>query len=220
MEEHTNTGVSAEAAVQSDGSQQQSMQQTEEQLVPLSALQAERRERQQLQENVKLMQDHMALLQANNNQKTQEKPSEFSGMSDNDVLTVGEAKKFMQTFTRQQELEVAELKMSQSVKDYDEVVRNYLPEVLKADPDLKDVILNAPNPYKAAYHLAKRSDSYLKAKSNESRSPEAKQAVQNLSRPGNLSSVGSTSASSQASGYKQMSDKEFKALADRNRGFY
>lgn len=219
MEEHTNTGVSAEAAVQSDGSQQQSMQQPEEQLVPLTALQAERRERQQLQENMKLMQDHMALLQANN-QKTQEKPSEFSGMSDNDVLTVGEAKKFMQTFTRQQELEVAELKMSQSVKDYDEVVRNYLPEVLKADPDLKDVILNAPNPYKAAYHLAKRSDSYLKAKSNESRSPEAKQAVQNLSRPGNLSSVGSTSASSQASGYKQMSDKEFKALADRNRGFY
>lgn len=219
MEEHNNTGVSAEAAVQSDGSQQQSMQQPEEQLVPLTALQAERRERQQLQENMKLMQDHMALLQANN-QKPQEKPSEFSGMSDNDVLTVGEAKKFMQTFTRQQELEVAELKMSQSVKDYDEVVRNYLPEVLKADPDLKDVILNAPNPYKAAYHLAKRSDSYLKAKSNESRSPEAKQAVQNLSRPGNLSSVGSTSASSQASGYKQMSDKEFKALADRNRGFY
>lgn len=219
MEEHNNTGVSAEAAVQSDGSQQQSMQQPEEQLVPLTALQAERRERQQLQENMKLMQDHMALLQANN-QKPQEKPSEFSGLSDNDVLTVGEAKKFMQTFTRQQELEVAELKMSQSVKDYDEVVRNYLPEVLKADPDLKDVILNAPNPYKAAYHLAKRSDSYLKAKSNESRSPEAKQAVQNLSRPGNLSSVGSTSASSQASGYKQMSDKEFKALADRNRGFY
>jgi len=219
MEEHTNTGVIAEAAVQSDGSQQQSMEQTQEQVVPLSALQAERRERQQLQENVKLMQDHMALLQANN-QKTQDKPSEFSGMSDNDVLTVGEAKKFMQQFTRQQELAVEELRMSQSNKDYDEVVRTYLPEVLKQDPDLKDVIMNAPNPYKAAYHLAKRSDSYLKHKSNESRSPEAKQAVQNLNRPGNLSSVGSTSASSQASGFKTMSDKDFKALADKNRGYY
>jgi len=219
MEEHTNSGVIAEAAVQSDGSQHQSMEQTQEQVVPLSALQAERRERQQLQENMKLMQDHMALLQANN-QKSQDKPNDFSGLSDNDVLTVGEAKKFMSDFARKQELSVEELRMSQTHKDYDEVVRTYLPEVLKTDPDLKDVIMNAPNPYKAAYHLAKRSDSYLKHKSTESRSPEAKQAVQNLHRPGNLSSVGSTSASSQASGFKNMSDKDFKALADKNRGFY
>lgn len=219
MHEHTNTGVIADAADQSDTVQQQSMQQVEEQQVPLSALQAERRERQQLQENVKLMQDHMALLQANN-LKAQEKQSEFTGLSDNDVLTVGEAKKFMQNFTRQQELAVEELRMSQTNKDYDEVVRTYLPEVLKNDPDLKDVIMNAPNPYKAAYHLAKRSDSYLKHKSNESRSPEAKQVAQNLSRPGNLSSVGSTSASSNASGFKSMSDKEFKAIADKNRGYF
>lgn len=218
MDEHTNTGVIAEAAVQSDTVQQQSMQQSEEQQVPLSALQAERRERQQLQENMKLMQDHMSLLQANNQKK--EEKSEFNGMSDNDVLTVGEAKKFMQSFTRQQELAVEELRMSQSNKDYDEVVRKYLPEVLKTDPDLKDVIMSAPNPYKVAYHLAKRSDSYLKDKSTESRSPEAKQASHNLNRPGNLSSVGSTSASSQASGYKNMSEKDFKALAAKNRGFY
>jgi len=220
MEEHTNTGVIAEAAVQSDGSQQQSMEQTQEQVVPLSALQAERRERQQLQENVKLMQDHMALLQANNNQKTQDKPNEFNGLSDNDVLTVGEAKKFMSQFTRQQELAVEELRMSQANKDYDEVVRKYLPEVLKTDPELKDMIMSAPNPYKAAYHLAKRSDGYLRERSNENRSPEAKQAVQNLNRAGNLSSVGSTAASSQASGFKNMSDKDFKALADKNRGYF
>ena len=220
MEEHTNTGVIAEAAVQSDTGANQSVQHAEEQLVPLAALQAERRERQQLQDNVKLMQDHMALLQANNNQKSQEKQSEFSGMSDNDVLTVGEAKKFMSQFTRQQELAVEELRMSQTNKDYDEVVRKYLPEVLKTDPDLKDMIMNAPNPYKAAYHLAKRSDGYLRERSNESRSPEAKQAVSNLNRPGNLSSVGSTSASTQASSFKSMSDKDFKALADKNRGYF
>ncbi len=218
MDEHTNTGVIAEAAVQSDTVQQQSGQQTEEQQVPLSALQAERRERQQLQENLKLMQDHMSLLQANN-QKVQEPPSEFSGMSDNDVLTVGEAKKFMQQFTRQQELAVEELKMSQSHKDYDEVVRKYLPEVLKQDPELKDVIMNAPNPYKAAYHLAKRSDSYLKEQSTQTRSPEAKQAVQNLNRPGNLSAMGSTASSSQATIWKNMSDKEFAEHANRNRGY-
>lgn len=220
MDEHTNTGVIAEAAVQSDTVQEQSVQQHEEQQVPLSALQAERRERQQLQENMKLMQDHMALLQANNQNKAKDKESEFNGLTDNDVLTVGEAKKFMQDFSRKQELAVEELRMSQANHDYDEVVRKYLPEVLKTDPDLKDVIMNAPNPYKIAYHLAKRSDSYLKDQSNSSRSPEAKQAVQNLNRPGNLSSVGSTSASSQASQYKNMSDKDFKALVNKNRGFF
>lgn len=219
MDEHTNTGVIAEAAVQSDTVQNQSMEQTQEQVVPLSALQAERRERQQLQENMKLMQDHMALLQANNQIKAESK-DEFSGLADNDVLTVGEAKKFMQDFSRQQKLAVEELRMSQSNKDYDEVVRKYLPEVLKQDPDLKDVIMSAPNPYKVAYHLAKRSDSYLREQGNQSRSPEAKQAVQNLSSPGNLSSVGSTSASSQASTYKNMSDKDFKALVNKNRSFY
>jgi hypothetical protein len=218
MEENTNTGVIAEAAVQSDTVQEQSRHESEEQVVPLSALQAERRERQQLQENLKLMQDHMSLLQANN-QKTQQSQDDFNGLSDNDVLTVGEAKKFMQQFSRQQELQVEELKMAQTHKDYDEVVRKYLPEVLKTDPDLRDVITNAPNPYKAAYYLAKRSDSYLQEQRKQSRSPEAKQAVQNLNRAGNLSSTGSTASSSAASIYKNMSDKEFAELAYRNRGY-
>lgn len=217
MEEETNTGVIAEAAVQSDTGQEQSNSHSEEQVVPLSALQAERRERQQLQENMKLMQDHMALLQAN--QKQHEQKDEFSDRSDNDVLTVGEAKKYIEQLSRQQKMEVEELRMSQTHKDYDEVVRKYLPEVLKEEPDLKDVIMNAPNPYKTAYHLAKRSDAYLKAKSTQNRSPEAKQAVQNLNRAGNLSSVGSTASSSQASLYKNMSDKEFAELANRNRGY-
>ena len=62
--ELTNPGVYSEAAAQGVESQldQQGYQQeapVQEQHVPLSALQAERRERQQLQENLKLMQDHI-----------------------------------------------------------------------------------------------------------------------------------------------------------------
>jgi len=218
MEENTNTGVIAEAAVQTDQTQQQSMH-GEGQLVPLSALQAERRERQQLQENLKLMQDHIALVQATN-QQAQAKPNEFDALSDNDVLTVGEARKFMHQFSKQQELAVEELKMAQTHSDYNEVVKKYLPEVLKTDPDLKDMIMNAPNPYKAAYHLAKRSDSYLLEQRNKARSPEANQAVQNLQRAGNLSSTGAPATSSAASVYKNMSDAEFKTIVDKNRGYY
>ena len=64
--DENNQGVIAEAAAQPDLSIPQPVQQSQqEQLVPVSALQAERRERQQLQENLKLLQDHVSLLQAN-----------------------------------------------------------------------------------------------------------------------------------------------------------
>ncbi len=218
MDDVTQSGVVAEAAVQSDLTSSQPVQQAEgEQLVPLTALQAERRERQQLQENLKLMQDHMSLLQANT-QKPQAKQGDFEGRLDDDVLTVGEAKKFIQQFSKQQELAVEELKISQQHPDYNDVVRKYLPDVLKTDPELKDMIMSAPNPYKAAYHLAKRSDGYLQDQRQKTRSPEAQQAVQNLNRAGNLSAMGGAVSSSTAAPYKAMSDSDFMALANRNRG--
>lgn len=216
MDNVTQSGVLTEAAVQSDQANLQPVHQAEqEQVVPLAALQAERRERQQLQENLKIMQDHMSLLQANN-QKPQAK-QEFDGLSDNDVLTVGEAKKFINQFSKQQELAVEELKIAQQHPDYNDVVRKYLPDVLKTDPDLKDMIMNAPNPYKAAYHLAKRSDGYLQEQRQKTRSPEAQQAVQNLNKPGNLSAMGGVVGSQVGGQYKSMSDSEFLALANKNR---
>ncbi|CAB4166733.1 hypothetical protein UFOVP844_48 [uncultured Caudovirales phage] len=211
-------GVIAEAAVQPDLSVPQPVPQSQqEQLVPVSALQAERRERQQLQENLKLLQDHVSLLQAN---QAQVKPQEeFQNLSDNDVLTVGEAKKFIQNFSKQQNMAVEELKMSQNYPDYNEVVRKYIPEVLKNDPDLKDVIMNAPNPYRAAYYIAKRSDAYLQDKSAQARSPQAQQAIQNLQKPGNLAAVGQGVTGTAGMSYKQMSDKDFAELANKNMGY-
>lgn len=218
MSEEISTGEIAEAAVQSENDVTTSVGQVEDaQQVPLSALQAERQQRQQLQENLKVMQDHMALLQANNEAPKKESET-FDGLTDNDVLTVGEAKKFMKSFSKDQTLALEELKMSQQHSDYNEVVRNFLPEVLKNDPDLKDMIVNAPNPYKAAYYVAKRSDGYLKKKRHSSRSPEAREAVENLQRPGNLSSVGTGVSGSASKSYKSMSDGDFRKLINKNLG--
>lgn len=213
------TGVNVEAAAQPDLSVQQPVQEApQEQFVPLSALQAERRERQQLQENVKMMQDHLALLQANQVQQTKKK-DEFENLQDNDVLTVGEAKKFVQSLQREQQMAVEELKMSTQHPDYNEVVRKYLPEVLKSDPELVDMIKNAPNPYKAAYFIAKRSDNYLQDQRTQTRSPEAQKATQNLQRAGNLSSAGNGVSGSAAGNYKAMSDGDFQKLVNKNLGY-
>ncbi len=217
MDDLIQTGALAEAAAQTDYTHSQPEQEaSQEQMVPVTALQAERRERQQLQENLKIMQDHIALMSANKPTKQQD---EFENLNDQDVLTVGEAKKFMSNFSRQQQMAVEELKISQQHPDYNEVVRKYLPHVLKDDPDLKDVIMNAPNPYKAAYYLAKRSDTYLQEQRNTIRSPEAQKAAANMQRPGNLSSVGQAVPSSQSSGWKQMSDKDFMNAVNRNLGY-
>lgn len=218
MDDQLQTGALAEAAAQPDLNVSQPVQEAQgEQMVPVTALQAERRERQQLQENIKILQDHLALMQANQAKKPE--PEGLDSLRDDDVLTVGEAKKFIGTFQRQQQMAVEELKIAQQYPDYSDVVRKYLPNVLKDDPDLKDVIMNAPNPYKAAYYLAKRSDSYLQEQRNTQRSPEAKQAAANLQRPGNLSAVGQSIPASQASNWKQMSDADFMKYANRNLGY-
>jgi hypothetical protein len=220
MDELSQTGVFAEAAAQPDLTQSQPVQQDQpEPMVPVAALQAERRERQQLQENLKLLQDHVALMQANQAKQPAQSQDEFSGLNDHDVLTVGEAKKFISSFQRQQQMAVEELKIAQQHPDYSEVVRKYLPHVLKDDPDLKDVIMSAPNPYKAAYYLAKRSDAYLQEQRNTQRSPEAKQAAANMHRPGNLSSVGQSVPASQSSPWKQMSDADFMKTVNKNMGY-
>lgn len=217
MDEPNQTGALAEAAVQPDTAIQQSgVLQQQEQMVPVTALQAERRERQQAQENLKILQDHLSLLQS---QKQEAPKDELFQLSDNDVLTVGEFKKIAGQFERQSKMELAELKMSQQNPDYNDVVRKYLPEVLKSDPELKDFIMNAPNPYKAAYHLAKRSDSYLQDQRQAQRSPETQKALSNLQKPGNLSSIGGSSTGVVGGGYKQMSDGDFMKLANKNLGY-
>lgn len=219
MTEDLQTGDYTEAAVQTDTDDAMTQeQQQENQTVPLSALQQERQQRQKLQEDLQLLKDHMSLLQSNQAAQSKKK-DDFEDLTDNDVLTVGEAKKFIQNFSKEQQLAVEELKISQQYPDYSEVVRNYLPEVLKNDPDLKDVITNAPNPYKAAYYLAKRSDGYLKNKRQSSRSKEAKEAVENLQRPGTLSSVGTGVSGTASKGYKTMNDADFRKLMNKNLGY-
>src|SRR3990172_10540630 len=201
------TGVVSEAAAQvTQPNAEGAAPAAQEQLVPVSALQAERRERQQAQESLKLMQDHVQLLQANQ-AKAASEPADT--LRDDDVLTVGEAKRSLAQEKQQTQSELLELKMQQAFPDYGDVVRQFLPHVLKEDPELREEIQRAINPYRMAYKLAKRSDAYQKAQKEKMSSPEAAKAIANAQRPGNLSSVGSVSPSSGVSNWKHMSDAEF-----------
>lgn len=195
------------------GSHQESKQ------VPLDALQAERAERQKLQDEVKMMKEYMSLIQSRQSSNQPKQQDEFDGLSDEDVLTVGEAKKFISKLDSQYKMNIQELKMTQKYPDYQEVVTQYLPEVLKQNPGLRDSLIKTQD-YELAYYLAKNSDSYKGATKKAKKSADAERIVQNANRAGSLSSVGQTSPISEAKRYKNMSDEEFKREMAKNLGYF
>lgn len=212
-----NTGDIAVAAEPEAAGQQDVQHETAQEHVPVSALQAERQQRQQLQEQNRLLQEHMALLQANG-QKQQQQPDPYEGLSDDDVLTFGEAKKFLGQIQQSYQSSVEELRVQQKYKDYDQVVSEYLPQVIEKNPSLKTTLQNDPNRYELAYFLAKQSDGYREASHKTKKSTDAQRIVENGQRAGNLSAVGGTAPQSQVSNFRNMSDADFMKLANRNMG--
>lgn len=189
---------------------------TQEEMVPISVVQAERKQRQELQENMRMLQDHLELLKANNKQP---KKDEFSDLREDDVLTVGEAKKYISNLQNNYEMSIEELRMQQRHPDYSEVVTKYLPDVLKEDPELQDDIKRAKNPYKLAYKLAKQSDRYREQQKTQQKNEKAERILKNSERSGNLSSVGGTAPINSSKPWKDMTDAEFKQHVSRNMGY-
>lgn len=209
MENENTPGDMEQAAAANDSTQQENQ-------VPVHVVQSLRSENQQLKENFKMLSEHLELLKANQPQKGQEPKDELHSLSDHDVLTVGDAKKVIGQMERKRSMEMEELKMTQTYPDYSETVRKYLPEILKENPELRHEIENARNPYKMAYMLAKKSDSYLEKNRSEKKSEDAERIIANTQKTGSLSAVGGTSPIGKASVYKAMTDDEFRRVMNKN----
>lgn len=187
--------------------------------VPLAALQQERAQRQQLQEELRMIKDHLSLLQANQIRQQEPAPKDdFDGLSDSDVMTVGEFKKVAAKFNQQFQMSVEELRMTQKYPDYQEVVTKYLPEVLKNNPGLHRTLQQSQD-YELAYYLAKNSDTYKGQSKTAQRNADAERLVKNAQQSGSLSAVGGTSPMNTAKRYKDMSDADFMKEAAKNRGY-
>jgi len=208
------SGENIEAAAPSEVSSDTTQQ---AQYVPLDALKAERAERQRLEDQVKNLNDQFALLAA-----ATQKPhvqDKVDLLNDDDVLTVGEAKRHLQAMQQNVNMSIAELKMVQQHPDYQEVITKYLPEVLKTNPSLSKT-LQSTQDFELAYYLAKNSEGYKKINSSNKKNEDAERILQNASRAGNLSSVGQSSSMSNAKSYKSMSDDEFRKLSSKNLGYF
>lgn len=209
------SGETVEAAVQQEVKlEAQPEQEEKEKMVPLSALQSERAQRQQKEQEAQMLRDNIALLQANLSQ--QNKPIEQSDVNDSDVLTVGEAKKFMEKFNKNYELSLDEMRMMQKYPDYQTVITTFLPEILKNYPKIKKT-LSETQDYELAYYLAKNSDAYKEQGKGKTHS-DAEKIIKNAQKTGSLTSVGTASSITQTKRYKDMSDEEFELEMSKNMG--
>lgn len=209
------------AAVQVDDVRSESQDSGSQQgHVPLEALQAERAQRQSLQEELRVIKDHIALMQSQQSSHAQRpQQDEMDDLSDDDVLTVGEAKKYLSKMNKQHQMSIQELKMVQKHPDYQDVVTKYLPEVLKQNPGLRKTLQDTQD-FELAYYLAKQSDSYKSEARKSKKNADAERIVQNSQQAGSLGSTGSPSPMNQAKRYKDMSDAEFKAMVNKNLGAF
>lgn len=207
--------VSDEEVSQSEGVGQEGQ-------VPLAALQSERAKRQELEERVKVMSDHMSLMQANA-QMYQQQPKaaeeQKPKLSKDDVLTYGEFEELLSARESAYKQNIAELRMAQKYKDYEDVITKYLPEVLKQSPQLRATLQQSQD-YELAYYLAKNSDAYKSDSKQTKKNADVERIMRNAEQPGSLSSIGSATARSTAKSFKSMSDDEFRALANKNSGYF
>lgn len=219
-EEPNPTGDQMEAAAPVDNGSD-GLSGGQERQVPLDALQAERAERQRLQDELKMIKDNMSLMMSQQQQQqSAPKPKDdFDGLQDDDVLTVGEFKKAFSQKERQYQMSIEELRMTQKHPDYQEVVTQYLPEVLKNNPGLRNTLQQSQD-FELAYHLAKNSDAYRSHNKQVKKNVEAEKMLENAQRSGSLASVGQNSPINQAKRYKDMSDAEFMQIHKRNLGYF
>ena len=222
MEENTqDSGESFEEVAAPTSTEQiesQPEQNQEEQHVPLSALKSERAQRQQMQEELQIMKDNVRLLQAQS-QPQAPKKDEYEGLSDDDVMTVGEYKKFIARERDEMKIALTEVQMTQKYPDYREVVTKYLPDVIKSNPRLRDT-LEKTQDYELAYYLAKNSDPFKSQNKKAKKNADAERLVQNASKTGSLSSIGQSTPVSAVKGWKNMSDKEFLSQVNKNLGYF
>lgn len=144
----------------------------------------------------------------------QEKLDELDSLASDDIVTVAQARKLAEKVAerttskllKEKEVETMEDRASIKYPDYAEVVTKYIPKIIKDDPDLAETIRNSPNPYIAAYKIAKTSYLYNQDKNNSDKANQTTQKIlENSSKPQSVHSQGYQGALSDAKNFENNS---------------
>lgn len=188
----------------------------EGQTVPVNVLQSIRDELQTVKEQLQASQDQVRLYQANPPQGGQQQQHQvdqgaegLTGMEDDDVITVADAKKLVTGLKAEVGAVIGEMAMAGQHSDYQSVISKHLPKVIQANPALAEAIRSSKNPYVLAYELGKTNPEYVKEQAEKGQQETVTTIEQNLGKPGSASAAGGGGGGiSQVDQYAQMSDED------------
>jgi len=170
-----------------------------EQNVPLSALQKERRKRQDAESELKMYREHqLKQMQGNNPQEEDE--------SQYEPVTKAELSKYKDQMVR----DVDEKTWIRQNPEKAEIINEKLAKFLKLRPNLAAAIEAAPNRYEEAWDLLDKLSPKQKAVLNSS------QATKKIA-PNSPSGIPKAAAINQTVEFSSMTDKEFNAWRDSKR---
>ncbi len=224
------TGVNDVPAAEEQVNQNQGQQaapqanqpQAPPQSIPYERFQEVNNKVKELEQQVQLSRQQIALYQANMQnaqaqQPQQQVPNFYEGLEDDDVMTVAEAKKATQAMVQQFSSAINELQFLVQHPDYHQLVGTpqQLGEPLKQailkNPQIMTEIRYSPNPMLTAYNYAKMAQMSMQDGKQQQQQPNqtAAAAIQAASRPGSVSMVANRGALNAANRFAAMSDEEF-----------
>lgn len=177
-------------------------------------LEATERQYQFVQQQNELYKQQMQNQQFQQNQK-QEPQFDLESTRDDDIPSYGDIKKT----NRQLKAELGRLnakldniEMRSRANDYDSVIKEYLPDVLKDDPDLAEDIQRSPRLGKLAYRLAQASPRYHEARLSKQRAPDTQTMSDNANRPQPAQSRKTMAVMSEDAQMANMSDEQIMSI--------
>lgn len=172
----------AEQEVEKVEQEQVQEQNEEERKIPLSALEAERRKRQDAEAQNRLYQEYLS--QAQQSKQPEEDDSE-------DLLSKGEFKKNLSKEISSVRREILEEAFVSANPDAAKQIEEQLPNLIQQKPWIKEVIENAPNRWQRSWELVRDLGITQKQEApSKKKQQEAKRVIENAQKPGSPTTVG------------------------------
>lgn len=172
--------------------------------VPLEALEAERRKRQDLEAQNRALQEMM--LKSSQTQKVEEDHED-----EDEFVTKAEIKKRLDKVSFAQKREILEEAFCDSKPDVIDLINQHLEGIIKRKPWLAQTIESAPNRYARAYEIVQdympREEKVAPASKFARPAAEAKKIVENAQKPGNPATIAKASNGSNADYLKSIQGK-------------
>lgn len=151
------------------------------------------------------------LMEIERNQQKQQQPS----YSDDDIPTWGDLQRVREDdaskITELKE-ELADIRMRSKHSDYEQTIKDYLPDVLTEEPDLALAIKDNPLMHKLAYRLAQGSPRYHQEKLAKANQATVDRIVENTTRPAPATSRKNVTMQDEDARISAMSDTDIMSM--------